>query len=215
MAFRFSLYEKFGNSAVAVMLTIAAIAFTYPAAISLNIQDVTEMMNNYDTLVNVCVIIILESILLLLLVTNLLKAHFDNSSVTWSKGIVLFPSISGMFGIFISLVYVLNCISGLQLGLPAFVSLAAALIALLLFQLGIRSVLSWQLRLDFVLILSFIEIIIAMFLPLVVKGTNVPVADNHNLGRDFFFGLLSFGSLAIVSVLVQLFVNKIVGVIKI
>ena len=214
MSIRFSLFEKNGNSLIAIIASILALSFTYTFAIRINIQDITSFMNDYSTLVNVCIIVMLEAIVLLLLVTRLLTAHVNNSTVTWSKIIALSPSISGLIGLFISLVYVLNCISGWQLGLLAFISLAAVLVALILFQLFLRTIASWQLRFDLILLLSFVQIIIAMFLPLLINGGNISISDNHNLGRDFYFSILAFLSVGGVSYLIRKFIYRYFGAIK-
>ena len=215
MSIRFSLYESWQNCVVAIVAVIAVLALSYPVAVRLNLQDVSAFMNDYNSLMNVCVVIIIEAVSLLLLVARLLKSHFNNKVVTWSKAIVLFPSISGMIGLFVGLVYMLNCISGWQLGLLAFVSLAVVLVALLLLQVLFRFIAaSWRFRLDMVLVLAFIQIIIAMFLPLVVNGMGKININVHNLGRDFIFCFLAFVSIGLISYLIRFSINKYIGVIR-
>lgn len=213
MSIRFSLYDNWRNCVLAIVTVVVVLGAVYPFAVRLNIQDVTTFMNNYNSLVNLCIVVIVEAISLLLCVSQLLITHFHHRSVTWSKTIVLFPSVTGMFGMFIGLVYILNCISGWQLGLLAFVSLVAVLVALLFFQLLFRLIASsWYFRLDFVLVLAFIQIIVAMFLPLVVSGIGAITTNVHNLGRDFLTSILAFALISICSYLIRFSINKYIGV---
>ncbi len=210
MAIKFSLFEKTLNGCLAVIFTILAVGSMYSAAIRMNIQDVTDFMNNYDSLVNVGIIVIAESVSILLLAARLLADHSNNKKVTFSKIIVMCPSVSGIIGLYIGLVYMLNCISGWQLGLLAFVSLAGALIALLLFHLLLRFVvLSWQFRLDIVLILAFVQIVIAMFLPLIVSGRmSIANSYDHNLGRDFIFCISAMTIILVAAYFIRIFISS-------
>ncbi len=209
MSIRFSLYSRWYCSILAVVAVIIAVGGAYPFAIRLNIQDISTFMNNYNTLANICVIMIFESISIFLLITHLLRSHFQNKAITWGKCIVLFPSLSGIVGLFIGLVFVLNNVSGWQLGLLTFVILTIVLTVLSVLQLFMRFIItSWQGRFDLVLILAFIQIVIAMFLPLVIGGMNVAHADQQHTGQDFFISISCFVVIAIIAFCTRKIINN-------
>lgn len=174
MGVRFSLFERWQNGIWAAMAALCAMAFFHPLAIHINTQDITDFLNRYNTLSNLCIIMIFESLAMFLLIPRIMRTHFQGKKITWSKGIVLCPSISGLGGCFVGLVYLLNNVSGQNLATLSCVYLMAMGIILILIQLILRWIATgWQSCLDVVLILAFIQFVVTMFLPLLVRGMNI------------------------------------------
>ncbi len=180
---RISLCErKAGAPAVLVTLVVLNLG-SLPWATRINMQGLTRFLNRLDVLHNLCTILVIESILMLLALAHLMKQHAEHRSLSVAGSAVLAPSPACLAGVFVLMVFLFNSISGhsywligglYSLGLLVILGGASILVR--------RMFAAWSTRLEVMLILSFVQLILAMFLPLVAQGLTVPAhGASHSL----------------------------------
>jgi len=154
-----------------------------PWATRINMQGLTRFLNRLDVLNNLCTVLVIESILMLLLLAYLMKQHAERKSASVLGVASLAPSPACLAGIFVLMVYLFNSISGHSYWLIGGLYNLGLLVALGGGSVLLRRVLSaWSARLEVMLILSFVQLVLAMFLPLVARGLTVPAHQgSHSL----------------------------------
>lgn len=167
----FSLLRK--KRYIAVFSSVlAVISFSFfPLAVRLNIQTVNRFMSSFNVLSFVCTYQIIESILFMLLAVLLIKDHYAGRQKPGSKFFSLLPSGIFLTGIFFLQTFLFNIPGKFQFYLIALI-LSLALFAILwLSALGIRRLFpGWKWRIELKIILSFLQVLLAMFLPLIITG---------------------------------------------
>jgi hypothetical protein len=181
---KISLLERKLLSLVLACLTAILCLISIPWATHINMQGLTRFLNDLNVLNDLCVLLVIESVAMLLVVAYLMKQHIDRKPVSLAKVIILLPSSACLTGIFLLMVLLFNTITGrsyLFIGcidsLVVFGALGCGALVIRRFMAG------WYTRLEMMLILSFIQLILAMFLPLVARGLTVPIhaSENHAL----------------------------------
>lgn len=168
---KLSLFEHWRNSVWVTLSVILATLALSPLGMRLNTQDVEKFINNIYTLTNLCTLMTAESLVLLLLIAHLLSYHLHRTESKLLTIVFFLPSPVLFFSLFMPLVYCYNNINGYNYGIISMVYLLLAAVILsslnFLIRFGIHS---WQSRLDIVLIMSFIQLIVSMFMPIAVNG---------------------------------------------
>lgn len=166
---------------VAGAVVIASITLCYyPFTIRVTNLTLASLLGQPNVVSSVALIQIFESILLLTLAVFIVKDHYNIKSTT--KHIIaylnLLPSFVFLIGLFFLQSYLFLHIEGISY------LLMALLFGLIVFLgLVVGGVLTkflvneWDLRAEFKMLTSLFQILLAMFLPLIVKGINVPFTN--------------------------------------
>lgn len=182
----------FPASALLIPLAFSLGVFAlYPAAAQINIQALEALLQSYSTFSSFCTLLILEGTLLILLTSHLIRAHFSASFKWYDTAFMLCPSLTTFAGAFVLQNYIfhmdtrLSFLTASALFSFGFFCVFTLLVFLLRFVLR-----DWIFRLHLGILLTYVQLIIAMYLPLLL--TEVRVHQSH-LGVDgvsiaaFFF----------------------------
>ncbi len=156
-------------------LFIAMISFAMvPFSIQLSFKILNRILNDLNVLSLACTYQIVESIVFMILSLLLIRAHYKKQAVMILRIIPLLPSGVFLVGIFLGETYLFNVIDNMQfyrLGLLFSATIAAVL---LISAIALRKLLlNWEWRMELKIILSFFQIILAMFLPLLLMGIKI------------------------------------------
>jgi hypothetical protein len=192
---KLSLLERRGGVLLPAFVTALVGIVAIPWATRINMQGLTRFLNRLDVLNNLCTVLVIESIFMLLALAHLMKQHVAHGRISLTRICALAPSPACLVGVFLLLVFLCNSITGhsyLSIGcaysLGVFVVLGSGSL------LVRRLVTAWYARLEILLVLSFVQLILAMFLPLVARGLAVPThASDHSLRALVLTVALSLG----------------------
>lgn len=165
--------QKKRSSAGIFALVLAAVGYAlFPLAAKVNIQAVNQAMHDAKVLSLACTYQIIEALLIMLLAVGLIKSHYRNTRIAVLELPALFPSGIFLGGLFILQTYIFHVIHGMQFYLVAlgFWLLILAVVGVL--PLGLRKLFPrWEWRIEIKIMLSFFQILLAMFIPLLLVGT--------------------------------------------
>ncbi len=166
--------------------------------VRLNIQDVEALLGDYGFITTVSTVVILESLVLLLFSVSLMSDHFsERKNRLWPK-LIFLPSLAVITGLVLFQVLLFNMISGkTYLSLAAYEAAAIAVLFTLGWAFALLIMRDWLQRLELTVVFAFLQLIIAMFIPIIAAGLEMPVSnfEIHTGSILFtFFVLLSTAS---------------------
>lgn len=161
--------------AVVTCVILGVISFAlYHFAIKLNIQRLDRIVHAFNTLSSICVYQIIEAVVCMLLSLILIRSHYSGENVSVAKYLALLPSGILLGGIFFGQTYLLNMLNGFEFYQIAFIFAVTVFFALWATSFLARKIFyHWAWRMEFKIIVSFLQVLIAMFLPLIVMGIRV------------------------------------------
>ncbi len=170
-----SLLERNHNWLLVILGTaMTPLAFA-PIAVRISGQSLTAFVNNYAVLADVCTVLVAESFIMLLLAAHMINAHYGGGNRTWGKAICLLPSIGCVAGLCVLLTFLYNTPTVRSFALLAVGFAGGVLLLLLAGSAFLRFVFKdWVGRLEIMLIASFLQLVAAMFLPLIAGGLSPP-----------------------------------------
>lgn len=131
-------------------------------------------MNDFTILSFVCTYQIVEAILFALLGLLLIKGHYVGRGNRLFKSLSLLPSGVFLAGLFFLQTYLFNVVTGMSFHKPALLFSGILLSILWFGAIGLKQFLpDWEWRMEVKIVLSFFQILLAMFLPLIVRGVTV------------------------------------------
>lgn len=203
---RLSLLERKRGVLSLAFATAVVSVLAIPWATRVNTQELTRFLNRLDVLNDLCVLLVIESLIMLLGVARLMKRHAAREPIGLATGIVLLPSSACLAGIFIVMVLLFNSSTGRSYAAIGGLYSVAAGILLAGGAFSLRYLFrAWHTRLEMLLVLSFVQLVLAMFLPLVARGFTVPA----HATRSHFTALLAGMALAVVCVVPAFFVRTV------
>lgn len=172
-----SLFTKRPGGIIGGFVASMAIFIAYPFCLGVSAQQISSMLGDYALLNDICLIAIIESTVTIFLGTKLIRSHYKKEKRTSWIQVWRFPS------------FVLFILNGLLLvrffytfsGIPYFrIAVIFALIFFLILM-AVSEILrwsfrNWDFRIELKSLIAFLQIILAMFLPLLVA----PVAVSSN-----------------------------------
>ena len=176
--FNLSMLEKKRQKLIAFALVFLFCWGTYPFAIHQTNQTFNQVIKNPQLISSVAVVQIIESILLVVLAFNRIGGRFKQQSKWGLNLLTILPSMVFLGGLFF-----LQIAAFLTIGNTSFEAIATIfslviLFLVLIFTTGIRQFIpSWEVRTELKIMLSFLQIIFAMFLPLIVNEIKVPYTN--------------------------------------
>ncbi len=169
-----SLLKKNGPRFLLSAAVSTASFAAFPLAIKFNIQTLYQLMNDFTILSFVCTYQIVEAILFALLGLLLIKGHYVGRGNRLFKSLSLLPSGVFLAGLFFLQTYLFNVVTGMSFHKPALLFSGILLSILWFGAIGLKQFLpDWEWRMEVKIVLSFFQILLAMFLPLIVRGVTV------------------------------------------
>lgn len=168
----------------------------FPFSIQLNFQKLALTLNDFNVLALVCTYQIVESILVMILSLTFIRAHYKEKTFPAAKAFPLLPPGVFLAGIFFGQTYLFNVIDNVRFYLQALsLSLLIGVILFLSTVILKKLFLGWEWRMELKIILSFSQIILAMFLPLLLMGLKI---QGTQLRVDIKTTLISLLSLILI-----------------
>lgn len=171
---KLSLFEQKRYGFIAIVVTCLLPILFYSYAVRMNTQHLVQFVNEYTNLSNICTLLIFESILLLLFSSQIIDTHYKNKKLNINILFCLLPSIGFLIGICALLVYLFNQINGYSFALITIVYVIGLFVGLTAGFFGMPFILPWISRLECMLTFSFLQLVAAMFLPIIVLGLSTP-----------------------------------------
>ncbi len=195
-AINLSLFKRKRNIAWFGFIFAAIIFALFPLSIRLNIEVLIDFIGSFNTLSTICTYQIVESIAIMLLSILLIKDHYAGRQSPFVKLFSLMPSVVFLLGIFFIQVYILSRGWGLAFYQSALIYSAGIFIILWLSAVGIRKLfLDWEWRIELKIMISFLQIVLAMFLPLLLMGLRTQPLQ---LGINIKAMIVTFLSMALI-----------------
>ena len=178
---KISLFERHGSVLVLAGAIAGLSALSIAWATRINMQALTRFLNRLDALNNLCTLLVIESIFMLLTLAHLMKQHLDHRALSLTWVCALVPSPACLAGVFVPMVLLFNALTGRSYLLTGCAYSIGVFVVIGSGSLLVRRLFTaWYARLEIMLVLSFVQLILAMFLPLVARGLTVPTrAGDH------------------------------------
>ncbi|WP_196895449.1 hypothetical protein [Aureivirga marina] len=201
-----SLAENRWIQLVSIAIPIIFVVGIYSFSAKQNSQTVTEILNLAGVVSLVAIFQIFEVFIQIIFSLIQLKGHFLTKKKQLTNWIPVFPSFLFIIGIFfiqtlffleihninyfyLSLIFALG--TGITLFLGSFLS-----------KIMIKD---WGTRAEIKILIGLFQLLLAMFLPLIVKGTKIPFTQ---LTIEWFPITFTFGIIGIFAVLGYFFYQK-------
>lgn len=201
-ALKFSLAENKKQLWMAFLIIFLFGCGIYPISIQQNIDTWKTILQNKEWVSSIAVLQIIESILTIMLSVYLIKGHFSKKT-KWSVTIFsVIPSLVLLGGLFLLQIFAFVYIEGISFELMALAfAFSVALMMLVAVFLSKFILSEWAIRAELKIILSFVQILFAMFLPIIVNEIKVPFSNLHIDGFSiaiafstiFFFMFIGIG----------------------
>jgi hypothetical protein len=174
LAISISLFER-KRATLFYSLIIGFMGFVlFPYATQVSLSNVRMALNDHNFVSLICVLQIIESAIFLILSLLLIRAHYKGSSRVAERMIPYIPSGIFFAGMFMFETYLFNMVSGMSFGTISLLFSASIFVLLFTSALIIRKLIhSWEIRMEIRVILSFFQIMLGMFLPLILMGLKV------------------------------------------
>lgn len=175
---KFSMIEKKRYLLIAVGLLFVFSIGTYQLAIHQNNQTFLEVMQNRQIVSFASLLQIIESILMVLLAFSLIGGHFKKRTKVLANIFSILPSIVLLGGLFLLQVYAFLFIENISFEWIAILFSITIILLTLLSVLVVKWVLpSWEIRAELKILVAFLQILLAMFLPIIVNEIKVPYSN--------------------------------------
>jgi hypothetical protein len=144
----------------------------------LNIQDVDYFLEDFSTLSSTCVFQVSEGLMLMFVSLLLIRSHYQTLTSSWFQKVASYIALapSGIFlaGLFLVQTYAFNVIEDTPFYQIALGLAIVGFLILMIVSTAIASLIrSWESRMDIKIVLSFLQVLLAMFLPIIVTGNKL------------------------------------------
>ncbi|MBI1976012.1 MAG: hypothetical protein HYS56_00715 [Candidatus Omnitrophica bacterium] len=169
-----SLLAKKRHQLIYAALVSAAILMFFPLSAKMNLQTAFQFLSDFNALSAACAFQAFESIGMMLLSFLLIKSRYAGRNRMMTQSLVLAPSgifLAGLFLMQTSLFHAIERISfflialGFAVGVFTVLILSAAALD--------KWIKVWEWKMESKIALSFLQILLAAFLPLVIVGANI------------------------------------------
>tara|TARA_B100000809_G_scaffold101297_1_gene99856 strand:- start:6300 stop:6941 length:642 start_codon:yes stop_codon:yes gene_type:complete len=160
-----------------IVLVICSIGF-YPFGIQVTKHTLNHLLENPNLVSLIAMIQVFESVFLIIISVLHIKGHYRNNTKIYISSITLVPSLIFIIGVFFLQSYCYLSIESfpfIQIALLFSLSLGLIVYTSASF---VRYLLPyWELRAELKILTSLFQILLAMFLPLIIKGVEVPFSN--------------------------------------
>lgn len=197
-----SLINKRRYQLVYCAFISAVIFILFPVLAKINIQTAARALSDFNVLSMVCTFQVFESMAAMLISLLLIKNHYNGQNHMGIHYLALLPSGVFLAGLFFIQMYLFHGIEGIPFFWIA-LGFAIGLFVILSLSTAVLNRLErvWEWKVESKIILAFLQILLAMFLPLIIVGMNI--GESHfkiYFGQTlviflFILGLLGAGFL--------------------
>ncbi|NLR91475.1 hypothetical protein [Flammeovirga agarivorans] len=150
----------------------------YPYSVEVTNQTLSNLLGRSDLVSFIALVQIFESILLIGLFVLQIKGHYKKRAKKIISWFTIFPSFIFLMGLFFLQSYCFINIEEYPFLLIAFAFALGVGVLLYLAVAFVKFILpEWDLRAELKMLTSLLQILLAMFLPLIVKGVQVPFSN--------------------------------------
>lgn len=144
----------------------------------LNIQQVDQFLSGFSTLSSTCVFQVAEGLMIMFVSLLLIRSHYQTLTSSWFQKIASYIALapSGIFlvGLFLVQTYAFNVIEDTPFYQIALGLAIVGFLILMIVSTAIASLIrSWESRVELKIVLSFLQVLLAMFLPIIVTGNKL------------------------------------------
>lgn len=194
-----SMIKKNWILTVTILCTAASIFTLLPFSKSINAGWFINYLNDYNLISLACTIQVAESFLVLIATATFIKSKIQDSKIPMWGYLSFFPSpifLAGLFMIQTGALYYMNGTSFHRIGF-----ILAVTVSILLFSASLvaRRITGTNIdRMEFKVYLSLLQLILAMFLPVTIKGGTM---NTTQFEVDMILVITSWGGMLLVCIL--------------
>jgi hypothetical protein len=203
----FSLLKHWWQAALASLVVCALLLIMYPYCASIGIVKLQNLLHDRGVINNCALFQIVESFFMLILSNRFIQKSLNNQKLRWAVSSLL-PSLALIAGNAVILIILFQMINGKPF--PLIATIAAVCIVTILMagralvQMSIRN---FDSKIKGKIFILFLQILLAMFLPLLVTGIEIIAIPIH---YDLLFTMIVIGGMTIVA-LVGFFVHHFIS----
>jgi hypothetical protein len=191
----FSLLKHWWQAALVSLGISAFILIIYPYCTSFGIVQLQNFMHDRVVIANCALTLIVESFFMLVLSSKFIIKSLNGQKVQWAFS-SLFPSLGLITGNAIILIIIFQIISGKPFPLIALVTAAIIFALLTIGSVLVRvTISSFDSKVKGKIFIHFLQILLAMFLPVLAAGIEIPVIPVH---YDLMFTIIIASGMAII-----------------
>ncbi|MCC6758590.1 MAG: hypothetical protein IT395_03065 [Candidatus Omnitrophica bacterium] len=169
-----SLINKRRYQLICCAFISAAAFILFPILTKINIQAVDRGLSDFNVLSMVCTFQVFESMAAMLISLLLIKNHYNGQNRMRIHYLALLPSGVFLAGLSLIQMYLFHGIEGIHFVWIA-LGFAGSLFVILGLSVAVLNKLErvWEWKIESKIILAFLQILLAMFLPLIIVGMNI------------------------------------------
>jgi hypothetical protein len=146
----------------------------FPFSLKINCGHIMNTIASPGAISLVCTFQIIDSAVVMLLAAGLIRTHYFPGTKNLWRSLSRLPSILFIPGLFLAQSSLFHVLSGWNYFMLALLNSAGAALLLIVSDASIRWLLaSWENRLEFLITLSFLQVVVSMFLPIVAGGIRI------------------------------------------
>ena len=160
------------------LLIFVAIFVLFRWSTMLNVQDVDHFLADFSTLSSTCVFQVAEGLMIMFVSLLLIRSHYQTVGRGWfqktASYIALAPSGIFLAGLFLVQTYAFNVIEDIPFYQVALGLAIVGFLIMMIVSMAIAGLIrSWESRVELKIVLSFLQVLLAMFLPIIVTGNKL------------------------------------------
>ena len=161
-----------------ILLLLVFSLVMYPYCLKLNNQTLSFLLQQKELVSLIALIQIFESLAHILFSVLHIKGHFTQRKNKIFKWLIAFPSFIFLAGLFFLQTYLFVYTENISFFMLAILFALGIGVFMFLIVGVIKKILpEWDLRAELKMLVAMFQILLAMFLPLIVKGVKVPFSN--------------------------------------
>lgn len=173
-----TLIGKMRGKFLACLSVTGCIFVLFPLSARINIQRVNEYLSNFGSLSTACCYQVFESIVIMLISFLLIRNHYNHKDCFRWSILALIPSGIFLVGMFFMQTYLFNVIEEIPFWVISGSFVTAVFVLTFIFVLLVSKMIKeWEWQLELKIVLAFVQMLLAMFLPLVITRNRVLVTQ--------------------------------------
>ncbi|MBN1187973.1 MAG: hypothetical protein JXB49_37205 [Bacteroidales bacterium] len=175
---KFSLIENRPLQIAGIVLVSGYCLVVYPLCIKQNNQHVFEILQNKNIIHAIAALQIFESILMIAISLQYIKGHFSKSIKPFIALLSVIPSFVFLGGLYLFQLFLFQKITGMSFVTIAVLYAFITGLIVLFFMFVTKVIIKqWEVRVELKILIHFMQILLAMFLPLIVNEVKVPFSN--------------------------------------
>ncbi len=192
----FSLLKHWWQAALASLVVCVSLVIMHPYCASIGIAQLQNLLHDRALITNCALFQIVESFFMIVLSNKFIVKSLNSQKLRWA-GISLLPSLALIAGNAVILIILFQMISGKSFSLIASVAATCIFIVLMAGRTIVHmSIRSFDSKIKGKIFILFLQILLAMFLPLLATGIEIITIPVH---YDLLFIIIVTGGMTLVA----------------